>query len=135
MATKYVVDAHALVWYIENNPRLGKSARAVLDDRTSALFLPVIALAEACRVVEKGKCNIPTVRDLLKDVKADPRIKIVPLNESILLQSVLLIQPSEMHDRQIVATAMRLRSAREDVYLLTCDPEITASGLVNIIWD
>jgi PIN domain nuclease of toxin-antitoxin system len=42
MATKNIVDAHALVWYLEGNPRLGMQAKAVLDDPTSELILPDI---------------------------------------------------------------------------------------------
>jgi hypothetical protein len=40
----------------------------------------------------------------------------------------------EMHDRLIVATALYLARAGESVALLTCDVNITASGLVPIIW-
>ena len=32
MAHKHVLDTHALIWYLEGNPRLGLSARSVLDD-------------------------------------------------------------------------------------------------------
>lgn len=39
MATKNIVDAHALVWYLEGNPRLGVNAKAVLDDPVSELIL------------------------------------------------------------------------------------------------
>ncbi|MFM6069506.1 MAG: hypothetical protein ACKPBB_22465 [Sphaerospermopsis kisseleviana] len=37
---------------------------------------------------------------------------------------------NEMHDRQIAATALVLSSKGEIVQLLTCDQNITASGLV-----
>ena len=55
MSSRYVVDAHALIWYLESNTRLGSRAKAVLDDAASDLVLPVIALAEAAFVVSKGK--------------------------------------------------------------------------------
>src|SRR5437016_3981201 len=48
-----------------------------MSDPTSRLFLPVIALAEACHVVARGHTAIPTLADLLADVDADPRIMIV----------------------------------------------------------
>ncbi len=37
MTTKHIVDAHALLWYLEGNPRLGVNAKAVLDDPQSKL--------------------------------------------------------------------------------------------------
>jgi hypothetical protein len=39
-----------------------------------------------------------------------------------------------MHDRQIVETAMILQDRGEIVALLTCDRNITASGVISIIW-
>ncbi|WP_228039235.1 hypothetical protein [Dolichospermum sp. LEGE 00240] len=41
---------------------------------------------------------------------------------------------NEMHDRQIAATALVLASKGEVVRLLTCDKNITTSGLVAIVW-
>ena len=45
MALKYVLDTHALIWYLEANPRLGAKAKVLLDDPTTELVLPLIALA------------------------------------------------------------------------------------------
>ena len=52
MPDRYVLDAHAVLWFVENNPRLGAAAKSAIDDRESELWLPAIALAEVLRVVE-----------------------------------------------------------------------------------
>ena len=44
---RYVLDTHALVWYLAQDPRLGREARKVLDDENNLLIVPVIVLAEA----------------------------------------------------------------------------------------
>ena len=44
---KYVIDTHALIWFLEGNSRLGENAKNVLTDPSSQLVLPAIALAEA----------------------------------------------------------------------------------------
>lgn len=134
MANEYVADTHALIWFLGGNPRLGPNARAVMQDPASVLYLPVIALAEACWVVDRGRTSIPSVADLLADVDADPRIAVVPLNRAILNRSLTLAAISEMHDRQIAATALELSSAASRVPVLTCDANITASGLVSVVW-
>src|SRR5438128_10903567 len=108
MASEYVLDAHALVWFLEGNPRLGHHARAAIQDPASVLYLPVIALAEACWVVEHGKSTIPSVADLVADVDADPRIILVAFDRPILDRSLTLTALGELHDRQIVATALAL---------------------------
>jgi PIN domain nuclease of toxin-antitoxin system len=134
MADEYVVDAHALIWYLEDSPRLGVNAGKILDDPASALFLPLIALAEACWTVERGKCNVPAVADLLADVDADPRITLVSLDRTLLDFTLPLTAIGEMHDRQIVATVLLRASTGASVALLTCDTNIVSSGLVPIVW-
>jgi len=39
--TKYILDTHALIWFLEGNPRLGAGAKAVLENENSELILPV----------------------------------------------------------------------------------------------
>jgi PIN domain nuclease of toxin-antitoxin system len=133
MADEFVVDAHSLIWYIEDSPRLGVNAGKVMDDPASILYLPVIALAEACWAAERGRCKIP-IAALLADVDADPRMIVMPLDRAILDLSFTLTSIREMHDRQIVATALLRAHQGASVALLTCDVNITASGLVPIVW-
>jgi PIN domain nuclease of toxin-antitoxin system len=51
---KYVIDTHALIWFLEGNQRLGTQAQAILSNLESQLVLPAIALAEAAWIVEQG---------------------------------------------------------------------------------
>lgn len=131
---KYVVDTHALIWFLEANPRLGTNAKVVLADSSSNLILPAIALAEAVWIVDRGRTSIPSVVDLLKAVNADPRIAIYPVDQTVIEQSVSLSVITEMHDRLIVATAIVLEKQGYKVGLLTCDGNITASGLLTLVW-
>ncbi len=134
MANEYVVDAHALIWFLGASPRLGINARAAMQDPANVLYLPVIALAEACWTVDRGRTSIPSVASLLADVDADPRLVVVPLDRAILDLSLTLTAIHEMHDRQIAATSLHLAIAPARVPLITCDRNITASGLVHVIW-
>jgi PIN domain nuclease of toxin-antitoxin system len=134
MTSRFVIDAHPLIWYIEDNPRLGANARKILADRASDLYLPIIALAEACWVVDPGRSLIPSVADLLRDVDADPRINVVPLDRAVLDRSVNLSAVSEMHDGLIVATALVLGDGGATVSLLTRDNNIALSAVLPVIW-
>ncbi len=133
-SSKGVVDAHALIWYLEGGHHLGANARRFMDDQANVLFLPVIALAEACWAVERRRTGIPSVSTLLGHVDADPRIRIVELDRRVHDFSLTLTTITEMHDRLIVATCIYLGRKGKPVPLLTADREITASGLVPIIW-
>ena len=134
MTGNYAVDTHGLIWYLEDHPRLGVDAGRVMDNPAATLFLPAIALMEACWIVEHGRCRIPTVGDLLRDVDADPRFIFVPLDRETIDASLALTAIREVHDRLIVATAQRLILLGEADALLTRDNSIRQSGLVPVIW-
>ncbi len=128
MASSHTLDAHALIWYLEGNPRLSSAARAAISEPGARLILPVIALAEACHVVMRGKTALPSVTALVADVDADARIVVAPLDRVLLDLSLTLPAVTEMHDRMIVATDLQLSTD-----LISCDGNIVASGLVPIL--
>lgn len=134
MATKYIVDTHALIWHLEGNSLLGPSAKSVTTDPNSELILPAIALAEAMFIVEKGRCAITSVRDMISDIRADKRIDIFPLTIGILEESASLTAIPEIHDRLIVATGVYLQNLGESVEILTKDNEITRASILPVIW-
>jgi PIN domain nuclease of toxin-antitoxin system len=134
MALKFVVDTHALIWYLEGNPRLGTGAKAVMDDATSELVLPIIALAEAAYIVERGRTSIPSTALLVQRVQADPRIVVYPLTLQVLERSLSLTAIPEMHDRLIVATAVDLVASGHTVGVLTRDGTITSLKTVPVVW-
>lgn len=135
MADRNVLDTHALVWFLVGSPKLGSSARALLEAPDVHFYLPLIALAEACWLVEKGRApTIPSVHALLAAVDADKRVVLVPLDRQILDRSISLTALPELHDRLIVATTLCLAASGVSVALLTRDVSITGSGLVPIVW-
>jgi PIN domain nuclease of toxin-antitoxin system len=131
---QYVIDTHALIWFFEDNPRLSLPVKAVLADPDSQLILPAIALAEAVWIVDRGKTTIPSATALLTAVLDDSRIRIYPLDQTVVERTVLLASINEMHDRQIVATGLVLQDQGQAVTLLTCDRNITASQVIPILW-
>jgi PIN domain nuclease of toxin-antitoxin system len=99
------------------------------------LVLPAIVLAEAVWIVDRGRTSIPSASDLLNAVNVDSRIVIYPVDATIVEQSLNLSVITEMHDRLIVATAIVLEKQGYKLGLLTCDLNITSSGLLNLIWE
>ena len=134
MTTRYVVDTHTLIWFLEENPRLGSQAKTLLQDPESALVIPIIVLAEACWMIEHGKTSIPSSRPFLDAVAADPRVRVIPLDQAVLDKTLSLTAVTKMHDRQIVATALLLVDRGETVALLTRDANIRDSGLIPVLW-
>jgi hypothetical protein len=93
-----------------------------------------IALAEAAYIIERGSTSIPDVQSLLKAVLADPRLEICPLNWEVFQQTLTATAVPEMHDRQIAATAIHLRTLGHTASVLTKDNTIVAAELIPITW-
>jgi PIN domain nuclease of toxin-antitoxin system len=130
---RYVLDAHALVWFLTGDARLGDDAKRVLSDPKSDLILPAIALAEACWIAEHGKVAGHSSKLVFDVTSSDPRVTIAPMTEGVVLETLGFTGVGEMHDRQIVATA-RLFGSANDLTLITRDRNIVASGLVPTTW-
>ena len=131
---KYVIDTHALIWFLEGNSLLSTKAKFILSQPDSQLIIPATTLAKAVWIVERGRTSIPDPKDVISVVNADPRVVIYPLDKEVIEITMSLSVIQEMHDRQIVATALVLASKGDVVQLLTCDKNITESGLIAIVW-
>ena len=131
--TVYVINTHALLWFLAGMAQLGINARAILQNPASRLILPVTALAEACWIVGRGKIPL-NVADALAALDADARITVYPMDRALVEICNGLTAVGEMHDRQIVATALAIAAQGETVALLTKDENITASGAVAVVW-
>lgn len=134
MRPNYVLDTHALLWLLTADRRLSERAREAMSDGSARLLLPLIALAEACWLVEHGRSPLLTVPGLLADVDRDPRLTVVPVTRETLQRSLPLTAIREMHDRLIVATALTLSDTGTPAVLVTRDQDITGSGLVPVLW-
>lgn len=136
MESSFVLDTHALLWYLEGNQRLGRQARKFIASPDSNLIVPIIALAESSIIIEHQRTKIPTVNHLLSSLAKDPRFTVFPLTLEIFQRSRAadVGRISELHDRLIVATALFISDGGQDVGLITRDQNLTEFSPVRIIW-
>lgn len=135
MVDCYIVDTHALLWYFEGSQRFGPNARQILNDPNARLWLPITALAEAFFILEKGRTGLTiSEAELASILSGDSRFRIVGMGKWVLMKSLDCKVIPEMHDRQIVATALLAEEAGFAVAILTRDGNITQSGFVPCVW-
>lgn len=92
------------------------------------MLIPVIVLAELIFTVE----NKPIQADLnhiITAIQSSPNIEFVEFDYESALQLRHLTAVPEMHDRMIVATAIKHKAT-----LITLDASITQSKLVKVVW-
>ena len=136
MAHRYILDTHALVWFLEGNKRLSRMARTVISSADSQMILPIIALAEAALIIERGRTTISDVSRFAARVYADSRIEIYPLTLDVFERSLSPegLRIPELHDRFIVSTGLHLQDLGDTVQIITKDEKITQAGVLSVVW-
>jgi PIN domain nuclease of toxin-antitoxin system len=130
-----VTDTHALIWYLEDSPRLGSSARSAFEacDRgEGVVYVPTICLVEIVYLQEKGR--IPSdLKSALDAALQAGNTGLVPSPLTVGIVDALVRVPRaevpDMPDRIIAATAVHLR-----VPLISRDRKLQLST-VPTVWE
>lgn len=130
----HVADTHALIWYLEDSPRLGREASKVFDacDRgETVIYIPTICLVEMLYLQEKGRIAADLKALLEAHLRsAGSRLVVVNLTADVVdvMERIPRDVVPDMPDRIIAATALYL-----GLPLLTRDNRIQLSG-VKVVW-
>lgn len=127
----YVVDTHALIWYLLGDTKLSQRALALFQAAESGetrLIVPAIVLAELYFANEKHKW-FADYRIVYEDIVSKDIFRFLPLNHHDVLDFEQDSPVPEMHDRMIVGVARRLNAP-----LITSDPLIVRADIVRVEW-
>jgi PIN domain nuclease of toxin-antitoxin system len=129
-----VTDTHALIWYLNDDPRLSPRAASYFqgcEDDGGRILVPAICVVEIVYLSEKGRIPPDTLNSMLRDLSMDDTIlEVVGLSLPITLELPKIARSSvpDMPDRIIAATASYFQ-----LPLLSRDGKIKVSGL-NCVW-
>ena len=128
---QFVVDTHALWWYLRSPERLTAAASAVFrlaETGNATIIVPAIAVAELYFLsVKIAQPFVPS--DLLDALASVSGIELSDLGRAQLEELDLLQEIPEMHDRLIAA-----ESFVRDAPVVTRDEALTTSHRVQTIW-
>lgn len=127
----YVVDTHALFWYLIDSPLLGPIAGAAFDEADTGhalIYVPAIVLAELYFLNEK-KGHLLDFAMEYQRLAQTSQLVLLPFFPATILDFDYCAAAGDIHDRMIVADTLRLNAK-----LITRDKEIVASGLVATVW-
>ncbi|MFH1722848.1 MAG: PIN domain-containing protein [Candidatus Altiarchaeota archaeon] len=131
MEKLYVIDTHALLWYVSADSRLGKNAQRIFEKAEIGdvvVLVPTIVLAEVMHILEKHELE-KTYTEILKKIDSSLNFVVVSFDYRVLKVARDIKTIAEIHDRIIVATA-KITSAQ----ILTRDKNISKSKWVETIW-
>jgi PIN domain nuclease of toxin-antitoxin system len=129
-----VSDTHALIWYLEDSPRLGAAAQQVFDACDAGqlrILIPTICIVEIIYLQEKGRIAPNLLDDLVASLQtASSGLRLADLTPAVAraVERVPRDPVSDLPDRVIAATALAL-----DLPLITRDEKIRASN-IETIW-
>ncbi|MCY4210004.1 MAG: type II toxin-antitoxin system VapC family toxin [Gammaproteobacteria bacterium] len=119
-----ILDTHALIWSVDDNARLGRNTRALLEEslEKDGVLISAITPWEIALLTEKGRLLLGReVSAWLNAVLSLPNVQLAPIEPQIAVDSVRL--PGDFHadpaDRIIVATARHF-----DITLISADQAI-----------
>ena len=127
----YVIDTHPLVWFLDGSSRLSTAAQNALADRTAQVVVPTIVLAEVAFLYARHRIAID-LPHVLAHMAGAANCLVYPLDGAVVER---LPTTLNIHDAIIVATAFVFRDVlSESTAVVTKDADITASGLINVLW-
>src|SRR5438128_5208691 len=109
-----VTDTHALIWYLEDDPRLGSAANQAFEacDRGDiTIYIPTICLVEILYLHEKGRIPTKLKAELDSALRAGTTgLVVVDLTSEVVNTMARVSRTSipDMPDRIIAATAVHL---------------------------
>lgn len=130
----FVTDTHPLVWYSTGkHKQLSRKVLSAFQKAESAetlIYVPAVVFWEIALLESLGKIKLKERFDHWTDaLLAKQGFDIMPLETSIIWQSIGFNFNNDSFDKIIVASAIEL-----DIPLITKDKAITESNLVEIYW-
>ena len=125
-----LLDTHAFLWWIDNNPKLSSRARGIISDASNVIFLSAASGWEIAIKARLGKLTLPDdLERFITDQLVTNAFSSLPIQLSHALHVYTL--PTihrDPFDRILVA-----QSQLEGMPILTADPQI-ARYPVKVIW-
>ena len=126
---KLLLDTHALLWFLANDPRLSATAKTAIEDPANERWLSPIHLLEIALKNRLGKLPLPEPFGTMfpADLAAED-IHLFPLEpQHIEPLTTLPLHHKDPFDRLIAATALV-----ESLRLVSVDPAFDAYGLKRL---
>ena len=126
---KLLLDTHALLWFLADDPRLSATAKTAIEDPANERWLSPISLLEIALKNRLGKLPLPEPFGTMfpADLAAED-IHLFPLEpQHIEPLTTLPLHHKDPFDRLIAATALV-----ESLRLVSVDPAFDAYGLKRL---
>ncbi len=127
---RYLLDTHALLWWLFDDPKLSRKARDVIGDSINEIFVSAASAWEISTKYRLGK--LPSASELMRDMDSCFRragFRQLPISVAHAQRAGSWPQPHrDPFDRMLAA-----QSALESSPLVTCDDPLSLFG-IQTLW-
>jgi PIN domain nuclease of toxin-antitoxin system len=125
-----LLDTHALIWFLEDDPNLSKSARAAISDPGNFSYVSDATAWEVGIKHALGKLSLPLAYEELFPQKLfDLGFHVLPIRHTHLHQMIKLPRHhGDPFDRLLIAQAQV-----EGYTMVSCDSHFPAYG-ISLLW-
>jgi PIN domain nuclease of toxin-antitoxin system len=115
---KLLLDTHAFLWYISNDPRLPRHAYDAIRDKSNKVYLSVVSAWEILVKYQIGKLPLPAPPDeFIEASRSEHRIDDLALNR----QAVSRLLSLPMHHRDPFDRMLICQALHDDLTIVTTD--------------
>ena len=126
-----ILDTHALVWFLQKDPKLPQKALKLILRNEVAKVIPFIAVCEIHYLHARGRFPV-SIKALTAQLLEADNFEILPHGEK---QIPHLLSVLDIHDALIVATALEREESGDDVTILSRDEQIRKHSTLPVVWD
>ena len=128
---RYLLDTHAFMWFLSDDPKLSAIAKARIEDSTVSICISPATYWEMAIKVSLGKLRIPGNLDDL--VETQTRVNGLQVLDVRVRHASATMRLPPIHndpfDRMLIAQAQS-----EDLVLLTPDEYIARYPGIRVLW-
>lgn len=127
---KYLLDTHALIWYLEGSNRISKKSKNIIDDVENQCFVSIVSLWEIIIKKNIGKLSLKFDVEELISILTKNEINISQLTfDHLLVLNSLEQLHKDPFDRIIISQAIG-----DNFIVITKDVNFQKYQKVNILW-
>ena len=126
---RILLDTHALLWWLSDNPKLGEKARAKIADPKNLILVSAASLWEIAIKQGIGKIEAD-IAEIEKEVAQQGMVRLGIEADHLIELTSLPDHHRDPFDRMLIAQA-----GAEDISLLTADMQLAAYSIDRIAAD
>ncbi|TAG22315.1 MAG: type II toxin-antitoxin system VapC family toxin [Cytophagia bacterium] len=130
---RYLLDTHALLWFLEGSNQLSSRAKILIEDTENEIFVSIASFFEIAVKVRVNKIQLSkALQDIYEDTLT-AQIRILPISQVhiFVYQDIPLLETHrDPFDRLLIATALQ-----EKLPIITIDNQFkNYPNLISVVW-